>query len=130
MARMFPAAIDAATISAAERKLFQLLRNDPATDDWIVFHSLGLARRGAKPYGEVDFVVVIPRRGVFCLEVKGGRIACRNGEWKTTDRYGRTERLRRSPFMQARDCMFAVRDAVLTEPLWGFRPGSCTDMRS
>ena len=117
---MFPAAIDEATISAAERRVFRLLRNDPATDDWIVLHSLGLARRGAKPYGEVDFVVVIPRRGVFCLEVKGGRVACQDGEWETTDRYGRTERLRRSPFMQARDCTFAVRDAVLNRAPLGF----------
>ena len=63
---------------------------------------------------------MIPRRGVFCLEVKGGRVACRDGEWETTDRYGRTERLRRSPFMQARDCTFAVRDAVLNRAPLGF----------
>lgn len=123
MARMMPAAIDEATVSAAERKLFQLLKNDPATAGWIVLHSLGLSRRGHKPYGEVDFVVVIPRGGVFCLEVKGGRVACRDGEWETTDRNGQTERLRRSPFLQARDCMFAVRDAVLSRAPVGFPAG-------
>src|SRR5436190_1442478 len=120
MARMLPAAIDQATVSAAERRLFQLLKNDPATADWIVLHSLGLSRRGHKPYGEVDFVVLIPRGGLFCLEVKGGRVACRGGEWETTDRNDQTERLRRSPFMQARDCMFAVRDSVLTRAPLGF----------
>lgn len=120
MARMMPAAIDEATVSAAERRLFQLFKSDPATADWTVLHSLGLSRRGRKPYGEVDFVVLIPRGGVFCLEVKGGRVACRDGEWETTDRNGRTERLKRSPFLQARDCMFAVRDAVLSRAPMGF----------
>ena len=122
MARMIPAAIDEATISAAERRLFQLFKSDPATADWIVLHSLALSRRGHKPYGEVDFVVMIPRGGVFCLEVKGGRVACRNGQWETTDRNDRTERLRRSPFLQARDCMFAVRDAILNRAPLGFPP--------
>src|SRR5688572_23705547 len=114
MAHMLPAVFDDSTVSAAERRLFDLLKNDPAATDWVVLHSLGLSRRGNKPYGEVDFVVLIPRAGVFCLEVKGGRIACRDGEWETTDRNGQVERLRRSPFLQARECMFAVRDSVLT----------------
>jgi hypothetical protein len=123
MARMIPSILDEATISAAERKLFLLFKNDPFTTDWIVLHSLGLSRRGRKPHGEVDFVVIIPRGGVFCLEVKGGRIACREGEWETTDRYGETERLRRSPFLQARDCMFAIRDAIIRRAPLGFPAG-------
>lgn len=120
---MVPAAFDPSTVSAAERKIFELLRRDPATADWTVLHSLGLSRRGKKPYGEVDFVVLIPRGGVFCLEVKGGRIACRAGEWETTDRHDQTERLGRSPFLQARECMFAVRDFVLTHAPLGFPAG-------
>jgi hypothetical protein len=123
MAHMLPAVFDDSTVSAAERRLFDLLKNDPATTDWVVLHSLGLSRRGNKPYGEVDFVVLIPRGGVLCLEVKGGRIACRDGEWETTDRNGQVERLRRSPFLQARECMFAVRDSVLTRAPYGFPAG-------
>ncbi len=112
MARMLPPCFDSSTVSAAERRLFDLIKNDPGTKDWVVLHSLGLARRGRKPYGEIDFVLLIPGGGVFCLEVKGGRVACRNGEWETTDRQGRTTRLKRSPFMQAREGMFAVKEAV------------------
>ena len=123
MAHMVPAAFDDSTISAAERKLFELLKLDPATTDWVVLHSLGLSRRCARPYGEIDFVVLIPRGGVFCLEVKGGRIACRDGEWEVTDRNGQTGRLRRSPFLQARECMFALRDAVLNRAPLGFAAG-------
>jgi hypothetical protein len=120
---MLPAQFDVSTASAAERKLFDLLKNDPDTQDWIVLHSLGLARRGKKPYGEIDFVVLIPAEGVFCLEVKGGRIACQNGEWATTNRFGQTEKLNRSPFLQAREGMFALRDAVLNRAPAGFPTG-------
>ena len=123
MAKMLPAQFDASTVSAAERRLFDLLKNDPDTKDWIVLHSLGLTRRGNKPYGEIDFVVLIPAEGILCLEVKGGRIACRNGEWETTNRFDQTERLNRSPFLQAREGMFALIDAVQHRAPAGFTTG-------
>lgn len=120
MARMLPQDFDVTVTSAAERRIFDLLKNDPGTGEWTVIHSLGLARRGKKPYGEIDFVVLIPGGGIYCIEVKGGRIACQNGEWTTTDRHGRTGSLKRSPFLQAREGMFAIRDAVLKQAPAGF----------
>ena len=56
----------------AERRVFDLLKTDPATKDWSVLHSLGLSRRVDGPYGEIDFVVIIPGEGIVCLEIKGG----------------------------------------------------------
>lgn len=123
MAKMLPTQFDSSTSSAAERRVFELLKNDPVTKDWIVLHSLGLARRGTKPYGEIDFVVLIPTVGVFCLEIKGGRIACNGGHWETTNRFGQTETLNRSPFLQAREGMFAMRDSVLNRAPPGFPTG-------
>jgi hypothetical protein len=120
MARMVPPDFDANATSGAERRIFDQLRNDPATDEWTVLHSLGLARRGKKPYGEIDFVVLLPSGGVYCIEVKGGRIACTGGLWSTTDKDGRTAALKRSPFLQAREGMFALRDAVLKRAPVGF----------
>ena len=35
---------------------------------------------------EIDFVLVPPERGIVCLEVKGGGIECRHGEWFRLDR--------------------------------------------
>lgn len=109
---MLPPHCDASTASAAERRLFELFQTDPGTNDWIVLHSLGLSRRGNKPYGEIDFVVLVPGGGVLCLEVKGGRVSCADGRWTTLDRDGNAHTLGRSPFLQAREGMFALRDCV------------------
>lgn len=108
---MIPARYEAST-SPAEQRIFDLLRTDPGAEAWTVLHSLGLARREAKPYGEIDFVLLIPDAGILCLEVKGGRVSCRDGVWRTRDRHGREHDLNRSPFLQAREGMFALRTAL------------------
>ena len=112
MAKMMPAHMDPDVRSAAERRLFEKFATDPGTEGWTVLHSLGLARRSSGPYGEVDFVVVIPGRGILCIEVKGGRVSCEDGVWRSRDRSGQEHRLGKSPFLQAREAMFAVKDAI------------------
>lgn len=113
MAKMIPAQIDDAVRSSAERRIFDLLATDPDTRDWTVLHSLGLARRETGPFGEIDFVVMVPGQGVICMEVKGGRVSCESGKWRTMDRYGRTNELGQSPFAQARGGMFALRKSII-----------------
>lgn len=113
MAKMIPARIDDDEVSAGERRVFGLLKNDPATTDWTVLHSLGVARRATGPYGEIDFVVIIPGEGVICLEIKGGRVSSADGVWRTMDRRGNMALLKKSPFLQARDSMFALRNAIV-----------------
>lgn len=108
MARMLPENPHA-DIPGSEEKIFKKLKNDPGSEDWTVIHSLGLTSRGhKKPYGEIDFVVVVPGQGIICLEVKGGTVKCNDGKWTTTNNKGTFE-LKRSPFMQAREGMFALR---------------------
>ena len=65
-------------------------------------------------------MVLIPSAGVFCLEIKGGGVSCHNGVWQTVNRQGSVGILKRSPFAQARDGMFALRDAVLQRAPVGF----------
>ncbi|WP_292989395.1 ATP-binding domain-containing protein [Nitrosomonas sp.] len=97
----------------SEKRIFNYLKSDPGTEGWTVFHSLGLSQRGVKkPYGEIDFVIVVPMQGVICLEIKGGGVSCKNGQWLTTDRNQITHKLKKSPFIQAREGMLALRDAV------------------
>ena len=86
MARMIPAQIDESVEGSAERRIFELLAADPGSAGWTVLHSLGLARRPAGPYGEIDFVIIVPGEGIVCLEVKGGRVSCRDGLWLSMDR--------------------------------------------
>ena len=113
MAKMIPSQIDDRGISSAERRIFALLERDPGTKNWTVLHSLGLARSADGPYGEIDFVLIVPTEGIICLEVKGGRVSCQEGVWRTMDRYGNSNLLKKSPFLQARDGMFALRKSVV-----------------
>ena len=85
-----------------------------------MLHSLGLARRKSSPYGEIDFVAIIPREGIVCLEVKGGRVSCRDGVWRTVDGGGHAHELLKSPFRQVQQAMFALRDSIRKH----FRPYS------
>ncbi len=71
-------------------------------------HSLNLPRHEYKRFGEIDFVVCGPD-GLYVLEVKGGRVSCHDGVWETTNRYGKTERLRESPFKQAESALHGLR---------------------
>ena len=112
MVRMIPSQMEDEGVSTAERRIFDELKSDPATENWIVLHSLGLARRADGPYGEIDFVVIIPTEGIVCLEVKGGRVSCRAGTWQTMNRYGNSAVLKKSPFLQARSGMFALRNSL------------------
>lgn len=80
--------------SSAEFRIFRRLR-DETPNDWCALHSVGLARHERKPWAEADFVVISDRL-VLCLEVKGGRISVRGGNWYTNDK-----RLSHSPFEQA-----------------------------
>ena len=111
MARMLPDVV-AADAPSSERRIFELLRDAPKTEGWTVLHSLGLSSAYSGAYGEIDFVAVIPSRGLVCIEVKGGRIQCQAGVWTTTDRHGETNAYGRSPFQQAREGMFKLLEAL------------------
>ncbi len=115
MAKMIPDYIATnQTKNTAEEKIFGYLKDDPKTKGWTVLHSLELASRGKKkPYGEIDFVVVVPTKGIICLEVKGGGIRCEDGKWSTIDRYGKEFPLKKSPFAQAKDSALALRESII-----------------
>jgi len=112
MARMIPPYLSDDVRSTGERRIYESLQNDPDAHDWTVIHSLGLDRHVSRVYGEIDFVVLAPGEGVFCLEVKSGRVSRHQGVWCFTDRYGATSTKTVSPFMQAREGMFSLIQAV------------------
>lgn len=98
MARMIPATISGDS-PPGERAAFEALRDAPATDDWTVFHSLGIGRHVTQFEGEADFVVLAPGHGILVIEVKSHlRVqADDSGRWKL----GQDDWTTRSPFQQA-----------------------------
>ncbi len=112
MAKMIPAAISPSVKSPAERKIYEWFKTDPVTKDWVVFHSLGIENHQTVVFGEIDFLVCASELGVFALEVKGGRIARRDGIWVYTDKYGIEHEKARGPFEQASEGMFSVKEEL------------------
>lgn len=98
MSQMVPADIDG-DAPPGERDVFVALRDARGTDDWVVFHSLGIGRHTSQFEGEADFVVLAPTLGILVIEVKSHlRVqADKAGRWKL----GNDEWTTRSPFTQA-----------------------------
>ena len=102
MARMIPPVIgdDA---PPGEHAVFAALRAAP--DDWVVFHSLEIAKHVSQVQGEADFVVVAPGHGVLVIEVKSHEsIEADGGRW----RYGNRDWTTRSPFEQASGAQHSI----------------------
>ncbi len=88
--------------------MFSRLQEAPGTQDWTVLHSVEVPHQTAHVTGEIDFMVIIPRKGVLCLEIKP-EITRRDGLWY----YGRRSQGNdRGPFRQAQDGMYALLDYV------------------
>lgn len=111
MARMIPPVIPASCPSPGEREIFTRLRDEPGTKDWIVLHSLDIAHHLRQVAGEADFVVIVPARGVLCLEVKACHsLQRRDGLWYYGhDPHGDP----RGPFKQAAEAMHSLRQQVV-----------------
>ena len=94
------------TGSQAEKRIFERLR--AAFDDrYAAFHSLKPTRHPRKRFPEIDFVVCGPE-GLYAIEVKGGRVTCRDGVWRYQDRNGGVTRSQESPFRQAETALLGL----------------------
>lgn len=100
-----------------EKKVFEKLANSSNSKikDWIVYHSLNypvkISKSEKKSYqyfGEADFIILIPKKGLINIEVKGGFLSCLDGVWKVSTKNG-TEILKKSPIKQASDTKYNIR---------------------
>lgn len=108
---MIPPSFDHNCSSPGEREIFHRLQEDPSTRDWIVLHSLDIAEHHKQIAGEIDFVVIIPRLGVLCLEVKAHhQIKRLNGLWYFGNK---TKGEVRGPFKQASDAKYSLRSKLI-----------------
>ena len=105
---MIPSVISPVVKSTTERRIFEWFRDDPSTEDWIVLHSLGISNHNKVMHGETDFFILAPYMGLFAIEVKGGRVSRKDGNWRYTDKYGNTTQKNRGPFDQAWDGVFSI----------------------
>lgn len=96
--------------SNAEKKIYESLKTLSLKNGYVL-HSLGLPRHQSKIYGEIDFVVVC-EYGVACLEIKGGRVECREGKWIFTDRNNIEREKSEGPFSQVTGNMFSLREGI------------------
>jgi Nuclease-related domain/UvrD-like helicase C-terminal domain/AAA domain len=98
---------------SSERRVFESLKNASGSSDWSVLHSLGFSSAWTGEFGEIDFVVIIPAVGIICIEVKGGEVSHKDGEWSTR-RHGsaKVEILKRSPFRQAQEGMWKLKQVL------------------
>ena len=111
LVRMIPQEVDPSTQSEAEKALFRRLQL-VEDDDWLVgLHSLNLSEHTYKRVGEIDFLL-LGRKGIFALEVKGGGVTLERGMWKFKNRWGRVTPKKASPFGQARTAMFSMQERL------------------
>ncbi len=96
--------------SPGESEIFRRLKDDPGASDWIVLHSLDIANHRKQVAGEADFVVIVPHKGVLCLEVKASKSVSRSGgRWF----YGHNPKPDlRGPFKQASEAMHSIRQRL------------------
>ncbi|WP_339665579.1 NERD domain-containing protein [uncultured Pseudomonas sp.] len=101
--------------SKAEERLF-LKFNNIELEEGTAFHSLNIPKHEKKQYAEADFVV-LSVHGVLVLEVKGGRISVRDGDWYTENRNGDVSRLKESPVSQVTSAKEALVNLLLEKDL-------------
>ena len=109
MARMIPPACSTKT-PLGEKDLFNKLRDDPDTAGWVVLHSLDLKKHQSKIEGELDMVVLVPRLGVLCIEVKGCDVSRQDGKWIYP-----YETSVEGPFKQASRAMHSLRAYLVSK---------------
>ncbi len=102
MAVMIPETISS-DAPYSEQTVFELLRDDPAADGWVVIHSSEHNSHRGRPR-EIDFLILMPNCGVVCLEVKGGSFEVVNGQWYSMSDRASVE----PPISQGRAAMFAL----------------------
>lgn len=88
MPTLIPAECDLTQRPMSERIVFDAIKKH-LSGEWYVFHSFDYVSRDLNKKrwdGEIDFLLYHPRKGMLVIEVKGGTISYRNGQWYQENR--------------------------------------------
>ena len=105
MATMIPAAIPGA--SEPEQTVFNLLRDDPATEGWVVMHRVKTQASDQRER-TIDFLAMVPDAAILCLEVRGGGFEVKSGQWYALS----TRELVEPPGRQVEKAMYELEDQL------------------
>lgn len=99
--------------SYGEEKVYEALRSLP--EEYIVFHSVHWQKRkmnGNIIWGESDFTIFNPQRGILVIEVKSGGIRHDDNGWHQTNTLTHEEKRMKDPLAQAERSKFAFVDLL------------------
>ena len=98
--------------SYGEGEVYRALEQLP--DEWIVFHSIDWSKKDNRArvrWGEADFIVYNPHRGILVIEVKPGLIECSEQKMIQINRMT-NERKEIKPVKQAQRCKSKIREIL------------------
>lgn len=110
--------------SNAERSFARLLKNVEGDDDAVAFYSVRLREHAYKQQAEADFVILW-KRTVVVVEVKGGGVRKHEGAWYSVDRHKDWHKLSSSPMEQSQSAAHALRDILRKENLGWYPYEAC-----
>lgn len=115
MARMIPDTLMPGEFNGSygEERVYGALRELPS--EYIVFHSVHWQKRkmsGNVVWGESDFTVFNPKRGIIVIEVKSGGIRHDDGGWHQINTMSHEEKRMKDPLAQAERSKFTFVDLL------------------
>ena len=114
MAKMIPEKVIYFNTSYGENKVYESLKKLP--DEYTVFYSIAWQQKDRKKqnvtWGESDFTILHPQKGILVIEVKSGGISYNNGQWLQTRTDTQETNKMKDPLLQANKSKYLFIDIV------------------
>lgn len=109
MGRIHPDRSTIQKLRGAERSFAEVLI-DRLSDDWLIISQLDMISP-RRPY-EIDFLLMNPQFGIMSIEVKGGAVDVKDGEWYRRESHGGDHHFPVPPPRQAQDAAYELRKTL------------------
>lgn len=120
MARIIPEQVMYFNTSYGEKRVYEALQK--LSDEYTVFYSVQWQqkdRRNNVVWGESDFTVFHPKKGILVIEVKNGGISTKDGKWFQTRLDNNKTHEMNSPLDQANRSKYRFIDLLKPAYLYG-----------